>query len=568
MTEGIGRSKRKASSTPTPHRPPRLLRTVSETRKKNVAAAAAAAAETRHRTTLWTAAQINERATVLFFPQDVIENQPLVLSARIFSAYSLAVDSRQQERSLRTIPQCSSQQCSEKLAVSSIAPILPLLRSLVQVEAVSLATNDPATTHLRTVENYTVIRRRIHFCGFDCSAVQPPVDRVDGSGLHQQESIQTLLIAKRQADALVERHLGAGGDFAACLQAVVEFLDGHEDSDYNECRSWWMLECAKAIGADYPVRRVAKAVEQYRRELSIILERMNANQPMPLLLIDETNDSTLVVERCLSQSVGQAIRYNLRKFFNSAPPRLTPADTDYEQREQNYSKVKQLITMTLNENKENVAVDDECIAALVSTALLRLYECFGLDAMLSPLIGPPVLPALFCTHPASNKGFQIRGPPALLTATELDDVLHDIERTYAFVAAANACQFLLSLWTVPGVQDEINRLGGWPQIETYATISWCHALWKISPNDGHLVLLCNYQALLERLQNWCASISAVSLGCNRELIALQKRFHANTKSKNVLTNFPQIQVIRQCLEEGRAMANAFPQVSMAGKKDR
>ena len=81
-----------------------------------------------------------------------------------------------------------------------------------------------------------------------------------------------------------------------------------------------------------------------------------------------------------------------------------------------------------------------------------------------------------------------------LRPDKMDQVLGDIEEAYSFLSAAFACRFLVGLWTVPGVRDEINRFGGWSKLETYAKISWKHQLWQLCPDGAHLVVFCNFDA--------------------------------------------------------------------------
>jgi hypothetical protein len=81
-----------------------------------------------------------------------------------------------------------------------LQPILPLLQALVHVEVVALGHSQDNNT------NNSSSSKRTHFSGFDCSSTQPPVDRVDGSNTHQQDSIEALVAAKEQVQALM--HLG------------------------------------------------------------------------------------------------------------------------------------------------------------------------------------------------------------------------------------------------------------------------------------------------------------------------------------------------------------------------
>lgn len=557
--------------------------------------------------------------------------QPCV-SARLFACYSLHAEKQQtltKSTSTSTTASTStplhrstrqsqfSQYSSEN---SHIQPILPLLQSLVHVEVIALGhskdsnsnsnMNSTLPTNANASSSNNNKHKQTHFSGFDCSSTLTPVDRVDGSNSHQQDSIEALVAAKEQVQALLslcsmdmdmDIHTTTTGtdsdaenrdattttatpsatattqQVRSCLQTLIHFL-----GDTMLATSGYGLtlrqECAKSIAVHYPPRRVEKAVTVYRKELETILARLQL-QDQDFITSASTSTSAahfnnssnfsnnyagkvLFVEKRLAEFVGQAVRYNLRRFFNKAPPRLTPADTKYEQRLGTYSQVYALVEMEMPDDHENAAVDDECISALVSTALCRIYEFFGLEALLDSSQRPPPLPVLFCQQPASNRGLAIRtlSVPAdsLLTDQDMDDILNDIDEATSFLAAAKGCRFLLDLFQIKGVQDEIVRQGGWLEVENHASISWKHDLWKLCPDDAHLVVLCNYAAFLQKIQSWVPLMEQQVSSCQASLDALAKRFHTTTKAKSLLKKYPQIPVIAVHLQEALVRAHSFP----------
>jgi hypothetical protein len=328
-------------------------------------------------------------------------------------------------------------------------------------------------------------------------------------------------------------------------------------------------ECAKSIAVHYPPRRVEKAVAVYKQELETILARLQAPSTTEIYIShnNNINNKVLFVEQRLAEFVGQAVRYNLRRFFNQAPPRLTPADTHYEQRLGAYSQVHALVAMEMYDAYENAAVDDACISALVSTALCRIYEFFGLEALLehSSQLGPPSLPSLFCQKPASNRGFSVRSNYDTHPMTEHDmkDILDDVDEATSFLAATKGCRFLLDLFQIQGVPDEITRQGGWLEVETHASISWKYDLWKLCPADAHLVVLCNYADLFRTLESLLPVMEQQVASCETSLDALAKRFHITTKSKNLLTKYPEIVEIASHVQEALVRAHSFPLVKSA-----
>jgi hypothetical protein len=250
------------------------------------------------------------------------------------------------------------------------------------------------------------------------------------------------------------------------LQALIHFLT---ETMLAPTGNGLMLrqECAKSIAVHYPHRRVEKAVLVYKQELVTILARLQAPSTTEIYIShnNNINSKVLFVEQHLAEFVGQAVRYNLRRFFNQAPPRLTPADTHYEQRLGAYSQVHALVAMEMYDEYENAAVDDACISALVSTALCRIYEFFGLEALLehSSQLGSSSLPTLFCQKPASNRGFSVGSnyDTHPMTEHDMEDILDDVDEATSFLAATKGCRFLLDLFQIQGVPDEITRQGGW-----------------------------------------------------------------------------------------------------------
>ena len=413
-------------------------------------------------------------------------------------------------------------------------PILPLLQSVVSFESTSLAGRSQHS--------------RVSFSGIDGSAVQPPVDRVDGSGAHQHGSIMALLRVKQAVDALVEECY----ENNAVLDAIMHLRDFLSKMT-NEGK--YTGSCAKSIGAVFSPKRIVYAAKYFGEELTILAERMDRHR---------RGYKPLMFERRLAELVGQAIRYRLRLLFNGAPPRLSSQDVGYKRRSQKFSQVENLLTMTTKENYSNGAMDDSCISALVSNALSQICEYAGVTSLVDANSGGIRVPDGFCRSSASLAGFRIRGPSVVLSEAELSNILDDIKDACDFLATVNACQFLVSLMTCPGVQDEIDRQGGWTQVETYASISYIHQLWKLCPSDEHLVSLSNVEVMMERLQQKISILLAHGTECERELASMEQRFHTNTRTQNVLRKFPQIAEISLCLTEGLERAYAFPCVQPTG----
>ena len=374
---------------------------------------------------------------------------------------------------------------------------------------------------------------RIHFSGFDFSATHPPVDRLR-SAEHQHESIQALRQVLLHVNALTSMNSAETLQTTlSCLSRMVDFL---RHDIVGENAAYLCVEAAKSISPFFPPKRLQVAARQYGDEFEKLKQRMERR----LVQLqnhgsqsDEDPDKgddfpspALDVEQKLAYFLGQASRYQLRTLLNDSPPRLTPADTTYNERAKEFSKVAERVVMKLKKGDTCGAVDDQCMSALVSLALRRLYEYFGLDDLLNAAVTkPPNLPALFCNQPATTKGMD-----NTWTDDDVNNLLEDIDDAYSFLAAAHACRFLVELFRVEAVQQEIRRCGGWSLVETYATLSWQYNLYKLCEADAHLVLLCNYDILQQKLIQWLPALMKRISDCSASLQNVSKRFELTSTS--------------------------------------
>ena len=394
--------------------------------------------------------------------------------------------------------------------------------------------------------------RKIHFSGFDCSSAQPPVDRVNGSAWHQQHCIRALSAVEEAVDVLVSvgRYGNDGGKATvASLEGLQHFLKQQmAEVDLQKV-------CAASVpNSDHcPPGRFATAAVMYRREVEAVLARMNGH-----------DEAELVMERRLAELVGQAIRYEVRLLLNPAPPRLSPADTQHETRSKDYSQVHTMLEM-VTPTKGKTVVDSDRIASLFNLALDCLSEFFGVETLLDPsYVEPQHVPVDFCRSNASQIGVSLRAKAEPLSPEQVQEVLVDVQEATAYLAITRACRFLHSLLSVPGVYSEIEERGGWGEVETHASASWRYHLWKRCPEDAHLVLLCNVDALLIKITNFLTILNdSVESNLVERLKDLSRRFRTNTKSQNLLSKFPEISAVGTLLEDGMKVANSFPTVRAA-----
>jgi hypothetical protein len=358
-------------------------------------------------------------------------------------------------------------------------PILPFLRSLVRVEAVSLESSDIPVEKVHQKDNEPPLgehpgngspshfpkkqNRKVHFLSLDGSSTRPPIDRDLQSGIRQQQSIAAMIVAKEQVDALTASArplLLSFWQFLTNLQESLENTSGY----YNT-----VLLCATSISKDFTPTAVLATVHFIQQDVHILQQRLLAQkEDIP------PHAPSLHLELRLAELIGQGIRYRLRVLFNQSPPRLSSMDVRYENRSMAYSKVNQLITMThrMEHNELGCAADDGFLSALISRAFRRLYDYLGLEHMtsLEEENGVPTPPATFCTSSASQRALPTHARAIgddVVTALDRDSILQDVEAATSFLKATYAARFLLDLFTAPGVATEVARMGGWSEVEFY-----------------------------------------------------------------------------------------------------
>jgi len=389
------------------------------------------------------------------------------------------------------------------------------------------------------------------------------VDRDLESAVHQQESIESMINAKKVIESLTP-------DAFPAIQSIRAFL-ARLSHDATLLRT-----IAAAVTPEFPPKRVTSLAEMQHRDFNILQQRLsklpsNAAILSPLqrsqLMMSQPEYEAISVEQCLADLLGQAIRFQLRMLLNEAPVRLSKANDAYDQMaEVSYSKVIDLVSAYyVNEEGNKVPLTDGILSAPFSTALQRLTEYFDIPTLLdSSNNAIPELPTEFCASEQFQRKLSSKaGLYVPLSDDDVHTVVQEIEEATPFLAAARGARFLKDLLAAPGVQDEIERMGGWGEIETYASCIWNYDFWKLCPHDAHLLLLCNPAALHRRLQHYCDAMDELAEDCHASLQRLHKNFHLSTSSKKLLKAFPQIPVIAKSYAECMELADAFPLIEPA-----
>ena len=491
-------------------------------------------------------------------------SQPCV-SARVFAAFALWLEQQQNMEST-----------NDKELPVQIQLILPLLLALVRVEAISLESDNGAPQDLPSSKKRkkTPIKvtptsssissssdvhdskhRKVHFLSLDGSSIRPPVDRDLQSGTRQQQTIEAMTQAKEVIDGLTS-------DVTSILQRLHDFLYLLQTSTTNGVRDILNL-CASSISNDYPTKWVSATINLILNDLIILQERHTSNSRKPLQL-----------EMRLAEHLGQAIRYQLRVLFNPAPPRLSSLDTNYENRALTYSKAHQLMTMN-KRTSFGLAVDDGFLSALISRALRRLYEYIDLGPLITVSEDTYVsflslIPSDFCTSAPSHRLIspRIRSTDITdeLTENDRDLVIADVQKAAGFLSATYAARFLCDVFTTPGVHEEVIRMGGWCSVERYASTSKKYHLYESCTADAHLVPLCDYLALLKRLQTFCVYMEPRTKSCIDALEMVATNYHiakptSPKQAKRKLHHY--MQDIAYTYNDMMTEVNAFPEIKPA-----
>lgn len=278
--------------------------------------------------------------------------------------------------------------------------------------------------------------------------------------------------------------------------------------------------------AKWPSQRFKKASKTYRVDfetlVGIILSGNVARRSSPLNL-----------EQHLAVSLGQAIRFYLRAFFNPVPWKLTPGNEAKEplvKQSKLQSRISALLVMKLPEGVavKDTAIADGEISAVFSMALVVVYSYFGADAFLSNEYQAPCIPDGFCTSDESLRGPVTKKKP--MSKEEVEAVVSDIHAATSFRDAALACRFISNLMNFPGVCEEIAKVCGWVSIERHAKKIRQYELVKWCPEDAHLVLLSDTKRFFERIDCYKAATEKMIAPCETRLEKIAMKFKCGTSS--------------------------------------
>ena len=450
------------------------------------------------------------------------------MSARLFACYTLV--SEQSDES----GHATRRDQSTKL------PILQLLQSMVHVESSSLG---------QTVEHKTV-----QFSAYEGSATRPPRDSVLGSHVPRHVNINAMVHALDQVNNLLESGQEKGEVLIililASLQGLSAFLTKLES---NEDGKALRQVCAKSMPFRWIPERFQKAAKLYRRDVDKICQCLENNASL------KEADVQLNLEKKLADSLGRAIRFHLRRFFNSIYGKVIQDPGSAEPAFKRQSKIHEIMQMTLPGwyagGGSDSAVADGSVSAVFSLAIETIEGHFGKDPFLAKHFHVPTIPDVFCNSEASQRG--LGRTCTMISEQDIETIVSDTSAAQGFLAGAKACRFLTELKNWPGVREDIARLGGWSIVERCAQQFHTFDLVRLSPHDAHFCLLADMFLLLDRVELCWNAMEQASKDCTIALNQQWARFDCDNSSKR--RRFPVVEIVKDLLLEG-LKAHMFPNI--------
>ena len=447
------------------------------------------------------------------------------MSARLFACFTLVSE---KESNDQQTGRTTRRGHSHKL------PTHQLLQSLVHVESSSLGQTP-------------VEKKTVQFSAYEGSATRPPRDSVLGSHVPRHVSIQAMVDAMETVNHVLQSHQERD-DVLACLKSLGMFLKQVEHADEGKVLRQL---CAKSMPFQWVPQRFQKAARLYRLDVEKLCQCLQNN-----ITLKEA-DVQLNLEKKLAESLGRAIRYHLRRFFNSIYGKVTEDPGLAEPAFKRRSKIHEILRMTLPAwyyVGTDSAVADGSISSIFSLAVETIDREFGADAFLATDFQVPPIPDSFCSSEASQRG--IERTCTIVSEEDMETVMSDVIAAQSFLTGAKACGFMTELLNWPGVTEEIARLGGWKIIEEFARHFHAFNLKRLAPHEGHFVLLSDVTMLQDRVKQCWTAMEQASKDCTTELNQQWVRFDCDNKKRKL----PLVAILRDLLLEG-LKAHMFPNIA-------
>jgi hypothetical protein len=411
--------------------------------------------------------------------------------------------------------------------------ILRILQSFVTIEMTALQDLDPC--HVG----------KTCFCSFDLSFLPTIIDSVPNLSVIEStvDAISTLLSnihtyttiqhtdQPLPADAISTTHSGKLHTLKF-LQMILDELALLEFD--NVCSGCQVISSTMPGPIQWPMKRFALGAKYYRLELAVVETRINTS--------DVDTGLYLQLENILGELIGRIIRYYLRLFFNAKPPILTTPSKEHPAPDftSTRSRVHQMISLHYkgqSASRRGVAVADGCISSIFNTAIRRIYDWnenfLQLDINRYRL------------QDFSETTMQGIARDRSLTESDLVDVTNDISHVHKVLFGVDACRFVSELLTWPNVENAISEVGGWLNVEKYASLFSNLQLGRMQPDLIHFVMLKNISFLIQRLIVGKNALVRLDHDCKERLKHISNQFKSGARNRNEGTK-----IIIDLLREG------------------
>jgi len=441
------------------------------------------------------------------------------MSARIFACLFLIVERQD-------LAQFKNGDHQSSVSRNLFQSLKPLLKALVTAELSSLGDREI---------NKGGEKKRLHFCSFNYSSILTPVDLVVGSNEMIESCITALYNVLHEIKLL--RLKVSSQENVQFLMTLLSNLRVFEDGGGQVAG-----ECSNTMPFPWPLSRFSNAARYYRSELEgAVLGQSIANGHSEL-------------KNHLGCLIGSAIRFYLRRFFNTMPP--IPSVASESKNQTDISKIRSRVHNIVAMGEEcnglfTTATGDGSIASILALALRRIHHFFEQNLSMKTTDNARKYATSFCQRNASKRGLKDGHKTIKLTIENLKEIMTDIEEGHIVLNGIRACKFVRELLNWPGVSEAITDIGGWTRVEYLAKMYVECELEYDSHDERHFMLLDNIEELMQKLDEDAKEMSKIEMMCEESLRKLWRRFRCGTRDKKVLRINPFIKDIQEHLKAGK-----------------
>eukprot|EP00586_Coscinodiscus_wailesii_P004582 CAMPEP_0172486692 /NCGR_PEP_ID=MMETSP1066-20121228/15364_1 /TAXON_ID=671091 /ORGANISM="Coscinodiscus wailesii, Strain CCMP2513" /LENGTH=686 /DNA_ID=CAMNT_0013252797 /DNA_START=375 /DNA_END=2435 /DNA_ORIENTATION=- len=498
--------------------------------------------------------------------QKLFENETISMlpsgSARIFAHISLTMNHSFDDDELAISPSFLGESWSSRF--------IPLIRSFINAEIEATMYNNYSIEH-EPKEPVIHIdkKRKVQFSAFDYSSVWSPVDCTIGSNAYLEKCILALQTAFDRIDDICSPPIGTlQVEPSLVKRFIVKKIITCFERFRQESNQKLREELSKAMPPSlfWPPARFCEVAKQYELEFKDMLDRLSQHYC-------EKNDSNGLRLPCspLRKRLGdlniRAVRFHLRRLFNSIPIPYTTPSSEYDPPDltKTRSNVHKVVQLESN-SYMGIAAADGSISSVFSLALRKIYDFYLLNnVQMSSGTESRTFMKSFCKSAASEKQFSRYDPILSISNKELDDILSDVKEVLITVTGGKASDFVCQLLEWPGVVDAIRDCGGWEHVEKYASNFTKLGMETLCPEDAHFSQLKDVSSFLSVLKRDLDLIKESALIAEERSKVVWKNLRCGSTNKRMLRKNPAVVVIRDSIKEGRSIK--FPDLIVPPEDD-